>query len=189
MELKNAANGAPDKHARIGCISVMAAMLALLPASGVRSATSEGSRGGALQEHSDSEGAWLKGIAVSYPCAAMAMVLIGDLNGEGREGVFEFEGIPSVHSVEFLLDKTDGSRFDDWNPAMLRGPYSTGEFFVEVRWSLDRLDGTRSIVTTRAQLIDGLGEPIQPHHVIEPTIKVLVSASGYRVLSPSRDAL
>jgi hypothetical protein len=160
----------------------LSATLALSVASDAHSSPHAVAVSASMREISETQSTSLQGIAGTYPCAAMTLLYI-QLNAEGPDaGTYQFEGMPTAQSLAFMLDRGDGSRFDKWGAVMLRGPYSTAKFYVEVRWSRERIDAALSTINTRAQLVDEFGEPLRPSHPIERPVEILVSAREYRVL-------
>lgn len=129
-----------------------------------------------------SEIASLRVIGSSHPCAATTLLFIRGQSADEKEGTLYLEAIPSEASVEMLLDAADGSAFRTEVPGLQRSPYSGAPYFVEVRWARMKIDATSSLVTTSAQLVDREGQPIEPPHVIEPRVTVLMAGGTFRLL-------
>jgi hypothetical protein len=126
----------------------------------------------------------LKELAKVRPCAAAALLFLGRGTDE-QSGVLYLEGVPTAATLDLALDRKDGSAFATVSPP-LRSPYSTSGYFVEVRWSITRVDASSWLVTTRAEIVDGIGAPLLMPHVIEPAAQISVGANGLQLVGGAR---
>lgn len=126
----------------------------------------------------------LKSIATSRPCAATALVYLWSLEEGSAHGTLEFDGVPSAGTVETLLDRSGESASKSSPLVLLRNPYSVAAFFVDVRWSVARISESSFVLTTSAELTDGVGDALIPAHHVEPATAILVSGKSLRLLAP-----
>jgi len=125
----------------------------------------------------------LRSIAGSRPCAAMLMLYLRPTaSASAQSGTFYFEGVPTPESVALLMDSTGSEALDSVAFVMQRSPYSTADYFVEVRWSIASLYGKSVVLTTQAQLVDKYSAPIEPRHPVEQSTSILLSNAGMVLL-------
>jgi hypothetical protein len=127
-------------------------------------------------------------IAQRRPCLATAFLHVRAKKSEQGEGILQFEGVPSLRSVAVILDLS-GEASRKAGPVLLRSPYSTAPYYVEVRWTIWRVREDSFYFTTAARLVDAIGAPIVPLHEVEPQTTVQVSRDALRIVGADADVL
>jgi hypothetical protein len=146
------------------------------------------SNGGELSPH---QRASVATIASSRPCLATALLYVTVRPMESARGTLQFEGFPTSRSVMFLLDTAGGDSLSNdmvsaWNP-YTADPSSAPVYMVEVRWTLAVLGRDGYLLSTRAQIVDGAGQPIVPAHVVEPLTTVFVTGDSFRIVDNGKN--
>lgn len=123
-------------------------------------------------------------VAVTRPCLATALLFLGAGPTDSKSGILRLTGIPTRETVLVLTDKTGAA---GRSPQVVTevspySYYSEAEFLVEVRWSLTVIDKNAFLFATQAQIVDGLGAPIVPSHIVEPLTVAVVADGAVRIL-------
>jgi hypothetical protein len=120
-------------------------------------------------------------IAQSRPCAAVALLNLRRNPASASAGTFYLDQMPTVQIVSFMLGHEDRGPLD--LPLQVN-PYNAAPFSVEVRWSIEKLSGSSTILSADARLVDAAGVPLHPAHPVELPTRVVVGAGTLRVLAP-----
>ena len=126
----------------------------------------------------------LERLATVRPCAATAIYLFRAVDPSTTHGTFQMTGIPSAQSVAALDDEL-GLASETANITLLRNPYSSEPFYVEIQWVIARLGANELVVKTWAQIVDQDGMPLNPVHQLEPPTTILVAGKSFQLLGDS----
>jgi hypothetical protein len=140
-------------------------------------------RGPAVEEMSfRQKGESLRRIAGVRPCAVTALIYLSDPRLAPARGTLQLEGLPSTPSVERLLGRAGERSGTSENLVLPRNPYSSAPFYVQVEWSLARVDQSSFFFTSRSEIVDRYGMSLNPVHLIEPQSIIFVSEGSARLL-------
>jgi len=125
-------------------------------------------------------------IAESYPCAALAVLYTARIPPGADTGTIYLNAVPSAEVIAMLARQSDASLTNILESVSL-SPYTPPVLFIEVRWSRHALDNAATILTTEAQLVDQVGQPLQPAHRLQLPTRVLMSGGLFRLLGSPGD--
>jgi hypothetical protein len=125
-------------------------------------------------------------IAELHPCAALVVLYTSRIPPSSHSGVIYLEAMPSVRVITLLTSESDASLVGSVESVSL-SPYAGTHYLIEVSWSLHEIDSAATILTTEVQLVDQVGEPLQPAHWLEPPTRVLISGGLFRLLGSPGD--
>jgi hypothetical protein len=69
--------------------------------------------------------------------------------------------------------------------AARRLPPDDDTFYVEVRWSVDRLGDSFAILSTNTERVDQAEVPLRPVHILEPSTRISMNGAALLVLAPA----
>jgi hypothetical protein len=118
-------------------------------------------------------------ISAVRPCAAVALLYVIHNSDAASSGTLYLTEIPTPHVIAYLGGLEDGGA-----GAFPLQPnvYGDARYYIEVRWSLVRLNRDVRMVTAEAELVDAAGVKFKPSHPIEPLTRVLIVGETLRVL-------
>jgi hypothetical protein len=123
-------------------------------------------------------------LASSRPCLATALLYVTANPMESANGTLRFDGIPTQRSVRFLLapagDADSNDMVSAWNP--YGDPDNAPAYMVEIQWKFVTLGRGSYLLSSRAQIVDGDGQPLVRQHIIEPLTSVFVAGDSFRIV-------
>jgi hypothetical protein len=161
----------------------LAGLQLLVPVSLVSSTCSaaEGLRTGDLAV---SEARAIEAVATSRPCAAITAFYLRKMWPEETSGEFYLQQCPTVALVASALEAGDRSAVELLAPTQ-PNPYSTVLCLVKIRWSVRTINKAASVLSTEARIVDRVGTPIEPAHIVEPPTSLLMTGGSFTLMGPS----
>jgi hypothetical protein len=124
-------------------------------------------------------------MAASRPCAALALLYLRFHETSSTPGAVYLQELPTPRMIDFIV--APGAPADVLELPLQTNLYSETRFYVEVRWTIEKLDAASTIVTVHSQLVDPAGVPITPVHPIEQPSRILVTRDAMHPLSAAND--
>jgi hypothetical protein len=120
----------------------------------------------------------LERISTIRPCAAAALLHVMRKADDASSGTFYLVEFPTPSIISFLLGVEDGGTDFQLQPNL----YAEVNYYIEVRWSLEKLNEKVVMLSTEAQLVSRAGVKLTPPHPIEPPTRVLMVGQSLRLL-------
>jgi hypothetical protein len=120
----------------------------------------------------------LESISTTRPCTAAALLHVIRRADSASSGIFYLSEVPTPYAIEFLIGIEDGGADFQLQPNL----YADVSYYVEVRWSLEKLNRQIVMLSAQAQLVTAAGVKLNPSHVIEPMTRVLMIGQSLRLL-------
>jgi hypothetical protein len=145
--------------------------------------------GAALDPLSPATLAQLRHVAARHPSAALALFqVLQDRGGIQNTGMF-LTFIPTTQMALEAFENLDEQKAVELSMFLRQNFYDQAEPVVYISWSVARAarkdaGPDQQVVTFRAELVKD-GAPIEPHHLIEADVIVVLNGSEIRVLDPS----
>jgi hypothetical protein len=89
--------------------------------------------------------------------------------------------LPTSEDVDDLFDREH--RWD-WI-SLRRNPYSDAPFFIRISWTATALGAGSVLLTTSAELVNDVYQPLTPRHIAEPRTTVLLTPAGVFLMGDS----
>ncbi len=121
--------------------------------------------------------------AATHPYATLALLYLLQGTPAMRDGSLYLESIPTATLTSFLAHSAGRGAIWTLLGTLQWTPYSSGQFFVEVSWSVRPMTPGTTVVAFRTQLLSGTGAFTHPP--LEPATDVLLRNSDVWFLAPA----
>ncbi len=120
----------------------------------------------------------LENISTTRPCTAAALLHVLRGPDGASSGIFYLPEFPTPFAIALLVGLEHGGEDFQLQPNL----YADVSYYIEVRWSLEKLNQQVVMLSAQAQVVNTAGVVLTPVHIVEPLTRVLMVGQSLRLL-------